>query len=202
MNPSGAVSSPAGKLRVCAWKKLYIERDEEDMIEFAKNTPDEFREYYIQMQAAKRSQAPLPSQVKDDNIILDRTVADQVSIWKSSRGLTDDVVADHVCSGKTCSYSQIADVFLCEKTGCAHVCDETCREAVFDPSDGHLVCTISGHCFDRLLSPSEEETDTEQQGGVVDEAEPFMGSGRFGFVLDVRQYGYSRTKLKGTSILA
>jgi hypothetical protein len=33
------------------------------MVEFVRNTPTEFREYYIQMQASKRSQAPLPSEV-------------------------------------------------------------------------------------------------------------------------------------------
>ncbi|XP_058085197.1 F-box protein SKIP31 isoform X2 [Magnolia sinica] len=175
------LSSPTGKLRECAWKKLYIQRDEEDMAEFVKNTPSEFKEYYVQMQAAKRSQAPLLSQVNDDRIILDKTVADQVSIWRSSRGLTDEVVADHACSGETCCYSQIGDVFLCEKTGRVHVCDDTCREVVWDPSNGLLVCTISGHCFDGLLLPSEEETDAEQQqGGVMDDPEPFMGSGRFG----------------------
>lgn len=37
------------------------------------------------------------------------------------------------------------------------VCDETCRETVLD-SDGLLVCTVSGHCFDRLVSFSVEET--------------------------------------------
>ncbi|MCH87599.1 F-box protein SKIP31, partial [Trifolium medium] len=70
---------------------------------------NEFKEYYIQMQAAKRSQAPHPSQLKDDSIILDKTLADQVSSWKSSRGLSDTVVTDHACSGKTCSYYQIGD---------------------------------------------------------------------------------------------
>lgn len=41
------------------------------------------------------------------------------------------------------------------------VCDDTCREVVMDPSNELLVCTISGHCFDRLLSPGEmEEGDT------------------------------------------
>ncbi|KAK6263426.1 hypothetical protein QUC31_009242 [Theobroma cacao] len=171
---------PPTKIRECAWKKLYIQRDEEDMIELVRNCPSEFKEYYIQMQAAKRSQAPLPSQVKDDLIILDKTVADQVSMWKSSRGLADKVVADHACSGETCSYYQIGDVFVCEKTGQVHVCDDTCREVILDPTNELLVCTISGHCFDRLLSPSEMELDPEQQqGGGTDEAEPFMGSGRF-----------------------
>ncbi|KAF3636361.1 F-box protein SKIP31 [Capsicum annuum] len=171
---------PTRKPRDCAWKKLYIQRDADDMMEFVRNTPMEFKEYYIQMQAAKRSQAPPPSQVNDDRIILDKTVADQVSIWKKSKGLGDKVVIDHVCSGETCTYYQIGDVYVCEKTGHVHVCDDTCREVVSDPVNGLLVCTISGHCFDRMLSPSEMELDGEQQQvGTTDEAEPFMGSGRF-----------------------
>ncbi|XP_076915119.1 F-box protein SKIP31-like isoform X2 [Bidens hawaiensis] len=172
---------PTGKLRDCAWKKLYIQRDEEDMVEFVRNCPTEFKEYYIQMQVAKRSQAPLPSQLKDDWMILDKSVADQVSIWKKSKGLTDKVFSDHDCSGERCSYYQIGDVFVCENTGYVHVCDDACKEVVLDPDNELLVCTISGHCFDRLLSPSEIGGDMEeqQQAGVTDEAEPFMGSGRF-----------------------
>lgn len=140
--------------------------------------------------------------LKDDRIILDKTLADQVSSWKSSRGLSDAVVTDHACSGETCSYYQIGDVFICEKTGHVHggkldlsflfyaliaqssflfyfkflkpglefilcvflfpVCDDTCREVVMDPTNELLVCTISGHCFDRLLSPSEMEPDVSQ----------------------------------------
>lgn len=169
---------PTRKIRDCPWKKLYIQRDENDMVELVRSCQNEFKEYYIQMQAAKRSQAPHPSQLKDDSIILDKTLADQVSSWKSSRGLSDTVVNDHACSGKTCSYYQIGDVFICEKTGQVHVCDETCKEVVMDPEDELLVCTISGHCFDRLLSPSEMEPDS-QQGVAADEEEPFMGSGRF-----------------------
>jgi len=58
--------------------------------------------------------------LKDDSIILDKTLADQVTSWKSSKGLSDTVVNDHACSGKTCSYYQIGDVFICEKTGQVH----------------------------------------------------------------------------------
>lgn len=39
------------------------------------------------------------------------------------------------------------------------VCDDTCREVIMDPTNELLVCTISGHCFDMLLSPSEMEPD-------------------------------------------
>lgn len=58
--------------------------------------------------------------VCDDRVLLDKTVGDQVSIWKKSRGLNDVAVADHACSGVTCTYYQIGDVFVCEKTGQVH----------------------------------------------------------------------------------
>lgn len=170
------------KFRECAWKNLYIQRDREDMVEFVRNTPTEFKEYYIQMQAAKRSQVPRPSEVNDDKVMLDKTVADQVSSWKNSRGLTDEAVKGHSCSGNTCSYTQIGDAYICEKTGRVHVCDDACREFVLDQSSGLLLCTISGHCFERWLCPDDEwdADDTDmQQAGVADEAEPFMGSGRY-----------------------
>ncbi|KAF2302748.1 hypothetical protein GH714_004053 [Hevea brasiliensis] len=168
---------PSKRLCDCVWKKLYMQRDEEDMVKLVRNCPPEFKEYYMQMHAAKRSQAPLPSQVKDDQIILDKTIADQVSIWKKSKGLTDKVVTDHTCSGEKCSYHQIG-VFVCEKTGNVHVCDDTCREVVINPVNELLVCTISGLCFDRLVSPDEMEP-CPAEGAATDEAEPFMGSGRF-----------------------
>lgn len=41
-------------------------------------------------------------------------------MWKKSRGLTDDAANGHACSGNTCSYSQIGDAFICERTGCVH----------------------------------------------------------------------------------
>ncbi|XLR50954.1 hypothetical protein HN51_001673 [Arachis hypogaea] len=50
--------------------------------------------------------------VKDDRIILDKTLADQVSSWKSSKGLSDAVVTVHACSGETCSYYEIGDFRL------------------------------------------------------------------------------------------
>ena len=58
--------------------------------------------------------------MNDDRAVLDKTVGDQVSMWKSRQGLTDTVVADHACSGETCSYHQIGDAFVCEKTGNIH----------------------------------------------------------------------------------
>jgi len=42
---------------------MIMQRDENDMVELVTSCQNEFKEYYIQMQAAKRSQAPHPSQV-------------------------------------------------------------------------------------------------------------------------------------------
>ncbi|CAK9204284.1 unnamed protein product [Sphagnum troendelagicum] len=176
-------SDRRGKLRGCTWKKLYFERDEADMVEFVRNTPVEFREYYVQMQAAKRSQAPLPSQVHDDLVVVDSSMADQITAWRRSQKLADVYLGDHWCSGKTCSYYQIDDVFLCEKTGRAHICDDSCREIVLDPSNELLVCTVSGRCFDRWLTPAEEDDAEPQQAdanAAAEEGEPFLGSGRLG----------------------
>lgn len=60
-----------------------------------------------------------------------------------------------------CSWYALFLIFIC---CCKHfndyyfgyaVCDDTCKDVVLDPENELLVCTISGHCFDRLLSPSE-----------------------------------------------
>lgn len=62
----------------------------------------------------------LDAQVNDDRIILDKTLADQVSTWKRSRGLGETTVLNHACSGENCTYYHIGDVFVCEKTGNVH----------------------------------------------------------------------------------
>jgi hypothetical protein len=181
----GPPARPNGRKepRGSSWKKLYFERDHADMAEFVRNTPGEFRELFIQMQAAKRSQAPLKSQVYDDLVVVDTSVADQITTWRRSQNLPDVYTGDHSCSGRTCSYYQIDDVFLCEKTGRAHVCDDTCKETVLDSSNELLVCTVSGRCFDRWLSPAEENAAEFQQAdanAAAEEGEPFLGSGRLG----------------------
>ena len=78
-----------------------------------------------------------------------KAVADQVSSWKSSRGMTDEVDIDHNCCEVICTYYWIGVVFVCEKTGRVHVCDDTCKVVVTYTTNDIVVCTISGHCFDR-----------------------------------------------------
>ncbi|GBG88284.1 hypothetical protein CBR_g46850 [Chara braunii] len=181
--------------RVGAWKSLYFERDRSDMQDFLRNSPLEFREYYVQMQAAKRGQAPAWDQLRNGApdeaellAMVDSSVADHITAWRKMHSFDEESLlgaADHVCSGKTCSYHQIGDVFLCEKTGKAHVCDDTCREQILDPSCQLLVCAVSGRCFDRWLTPEEEEDETTEPGRRQldqatnqDEQEIYTGSGR------------------------
>jgi hypothetical protein len=164
------------KLRECAWKKLYIDRDEKDMIELVRTCPADFKEYYIQMQSAKRSQAPLPSEMVDDRIILDKTVLDQVSLWKKSKGLADKAVIGHECVGTKCDYHEIDDVFICKETGNVHVCDDNCKEGTYCRESGIMVCTISGLCSDSLLLELDSDTDEEE---AELEAEILTEKGRF-----------------------
>jgi hypothetical protein len=58
--------------------------------------------------------------VHDDLVVVDSSMADQITAWRHSQKLADAYLGDHWCSGKTCSYYQIDDVFLCEKTGRVH----------------------------------------------------------------------------------
>ncbi|KAG5395223.1 hypothetical protein IGI04_025186 [Brassica rapa subsp. trilocularis] len=172
-------------LRECAWKKLYIDRDEKDMIELVRSCPTDFKEYYIQMQAAKRSQAPLVAQMVDDQIVLDKTVLDKVSMWKKSKGLPDKAVVGHVCLGTKCDYHQIDDVFICQETGNVHVCDDNCKEVIFCRESGNMVCTISGLCSESLLVQDDSDADEEE---AEQEAEVLTGRGRFGRAFE---FGYN-----------
>jgi hypothetical protein len=61
--------------------------------------------------------------------------AESVSRWRASKGLGDGTgpaSRAHTCSlGHGCAFHRIgADIFVCEATGRAHVCDDACRERV------------------------------------------------------------------------
>jgi hypothetical protein len=53
-----------------------------------------------------------------------------------------------------------------------------------DPTNELLVCTISGHCFDRLLSPSEMEPDVVSINFFYPFLFPFWYKGLFGITFD------------------
>ncbi|GAQ85376.1 hypothetical protein KFL_002320100 [Klebsormidium nitens] len=169
----------SSRVRGKSWKQLYFERDGSEMRETLRNAPPEYREIYGQMAAAKRSQTPAVQQVHQvhsgDFVKVDTSVADQIRDWKAKQ--TFEAGAGHVCSGQRCSYHRIGDVFICERTGNIHVCDETCREMVSDPASDLLVCGISGRCFDRWVTPAEEE-EAGAQARAVEEQDTYAMGGR------------------------
>ncbi|KAK7252812.1 hypothetical protein RIF29_37028 [Crotalaria pallida] len=170
--------SPAQKLMVCPWKVLYIQHDAVDLATIVKSRHNKDRKFCIRMLINKRREAPHLSLVNDDRILLDKSLADEVTSWKSSRGLSDIVVTDHGCSAKTCSYYRIGDAFICEKTGQVHVCDDTCKqEVLLDVTNEDLCCTIS------LINHGPAASD------VTDEAETFK--------MQCLQFFVARTYLMG-----
>lgn len=53
-------------------------------------------------------------------------------MWKRSKGFTDELVLNHACSGETCTYHRIGDVYVCEKTGNVHgIASSTSHKGVF-----------------------------------------------------------------------
>jgi len=84
----------------------------------------------------------------------------------SSRGKAGSD-AGHVCSGETCTYHAVRDVYICEATGRVHVCGAKCaREMVRRRAKGHAcsgVCHISGRA---LPSSAFVDTHDEEEGGI------------------------------------
>lgn len=134
------------------------------------------KEYYVQMATGKRSQtlgrahsddmlSPLGSGAARD------APGEALLRWRRDRGFANPPgsgawPAEHPCAaaaagGPSCTACTFAGlgggVFVCERSGWAHVCDEGCRERVVDHSSDLLVCPVSGRCFDRMLSAHEEE---------------------------------------------
>eukprot|EP00898_Chlorokybus_atmophyticus_P005896 jgi/Chlat1/6307/Chrsp44S05790 len=185
--PSMAAAQRSSPSRVpLSWKQLYFDKDAAEMAHAVYDVSPDIRQFFQQMQAAKRAQAPAFKQVQaDDTVMLDTSIADQITVWRRRNGLDGTrqqlAAIDHICSGSSCSYHQIGDVFLCERTGRAHVCDDTCRERVVDSSNGLLVCSISGRCFDRWLTEEEEAGQPQadqNEGADADDFESYNVGGR------------------------
>ena len=119
------------------------------------------RDLFRQMQRAKRSAPPDPTELHTDDVLISTpTDAEAVARYRASKGLGDgtDPASRHTCSlANGCSFHRVgADIFVCERTGRAHVCDEECRERVVDMDGMSEMCSISGRSFDRILDEGAE----------------------------------------------
>ncbi|CAI7790124.1 unnamed protein product [Closterium sp. NIES-54] len=160
--------------------------DRGEMKEFVADSPQDLRGFYAQLQAAKRNLVPRRDQVYDELVHVTSDLARAVAEWRQQNKLPERVEEAHWCTGGNCTFHRIENVFLCEKTGRAHVCDDNCAELLEDAESQMLVCAISGRCVDRMLSPQEEfdhQRAAEEAASTCQPEElqePFMGAGRFG----------------------
>eukprot|EP00899_Mesostigma_viride_P016597 jgi/Mesvir1/24939/Mv16915-RA.1 len=159
---SGKVGAAASSAKNSNWKKMYFELDRSEAADAITGAPPELREDMAQMQRAYRTQAPTRAQVaQDDSLLLhNTTMGEEIASWRARHGFVGVQAArraaEHTaCSGPGCSYHVIGDVFLCETTGRAHVCDDTCREMVVDPSNELMVCPVSGRTSEQWLGDGE-----------------------------------------------
>lgn len=169
---------------ISTWKMAYFERDAEEIQQVLSTSGGhEMRGIFLQMVVAKRLQARSLLDVDACPVVLEsgknmhslHSVAEQVTSHRLRHSLGDGADG-HSCSAATCTYHRIgSNVYVCEKSGRAHVCDQSCKKGVLD-SDDNLVCCISGRCSQRWLMPHEEQCNREDEGCVGEE---FQG-GQFG----------------------
>ena len=157
---------------VRSWRALYFQEDARELRLTTSSAPPDLRHLYAQMQAAKRAQPP----ETHDDALLTLTDAENVTRWRAQRGLSDgsDPASRHTCSiANGCSYRRFgADIFVCEGTGRAHMCDDSCRERVVDMDGMSEMCSISGRSFDRFLGEGADGMATGAMDG---------GAGEVGF---------------------
>ena len=149
-----------GPARGSTWRALYRFEDAKEM-QTVSADKGPLREIFMQSAAAKRSTPPEWSVLHTDDVLISTpTDAEAVVRWRASRGIGDgsDPKSRHHCSlANGCGYHRVgADIFVCEKSGRAHVCDEDCRERVVDMDGMSEMCCISGRSFDRMLDEGAE----------------------------------------------
>ena len=67
----------------------------------------------------------MTSQVNDDLLVVEETVAEELTLWRRYKGLPDVFTGNHVCDGSVCLFHRLGDVvYVCEQTGRAHGGDE------------------------------------------------------------------------------
>jgi len=150
-----------------SWMGYYKDRDIEESHKTLERLPEEMREAVVAMNKARRKTTiSLTSGTgqSGDLAFADASEADKVVEWRRQAGKPDRVPF-HTCltthaAGPPCQYVRVGDAMICQRSGWAHVCEDTCPERIPSPS-GMMVCPISGRCFEMLV---EEEEDAGRGG--------------------------------------
>jgi len=143
-----------------SWKAKYFAADRAEIDRERSLAPKGFENLFVEAQVAKRSQActitaPISTEIAES----DRAI----TAWKRKRSFSCD--DNHRCSRRLgCTYHEVAGkTFVCEKSGLVHVCDENCRERVYDNESETEICEISGASFDTVLHEEETEENAGEQ---------------------------------------
>ena len=159
-------------------KKLYLAADAMEINRERRKAPAGFEKICAEACAAKRSRqnavlAPLCEQLATDRA---------ASEWKSHRQFATDADS-HVCSRRAgCSYAELpSNVFVCERTGKVHVCDDTCSERYLDTEIGTEICEVSGRVLDTVAADDEDE----DPQATAEQDQHYFEKGYFGRAFEV-----------------
>ncbi|KAL4421845.1 hypothetical protein ABPG77_001327 [Micractinium sp. CCAP 211/92] len=172
--PDGPQSDDAEHVQGATWRRVYLERDAQAVLEARAAAPsEELLPIYLQMATARRSEALSPA----DAAALFRSpassnrsvaLASKVEAYRRQHSLTDAAGhAAHRC-GKAggCRWAQLdSTAWICERSGFVHVCDANCTFRELDHTAEGYVCQVSGRCFPaEMLTEREEHAGEEERG--------------------------------------
>eukprot|EP00873_Tetraselmis_striata_P017781 jgi/Tetstr1/438045/TSEL_026671.t1 len=151
-----------------SWMGYYKDRDGEESQKTLERLPEEMREACVAMNLARRKTTLSLSSgtsMLGELAFADAAEADKVVEWRRQAG-KPDAVPFHTClsthpGGPPCQYARVGDAMICQRSGWAHICDDTCSERI-PTASGMLVCPISGRCFETLV---EDDDEGAQRGG-------------------------------------
>jgi hypothetical protein len=178
-----------------SWKTRYMERDRLELEEIRRRIRPPMQQYYLQMTVGRRSEVPkTPS--REGSSLAEPGAGRSLAAWRAARGFRPwPLTVDHGCPGRQTFVplpGSELPVFLCERCGWAHLCDDTCKERIVDAATDMLVCPISGFCSGRVLTEDEEAAQLRGRGD--DELEPLYGTG---WLARVYIDGYHGTMIDG-----
>jgi len=156
-------------------KRLYFAADMREIDRETRQAPKGFEKICGEAFAAKRSQVCANLAPMSGGTPMYLAAVE----WKGRRKFVAE--EGHLCSRRAgCSYHELpGKVFVCEKTGNIHVCDETCAHRYLDSDLGTEICEISGASFDVL---QDEEEDDE---AIAEQDQHYFEKGYFGRAFEV-----------------
>lgn len=187
--------------RDASWKMMYMERDAMELKMEAEKAPEAFRDIYLQMVTARRSE-PLSSAAAAELLAAPSrrqgVLSDRIAAFRRDRGLSGTSTSQSPGIGPSsgsggsgvsrdenggggapcsngCNFVELErNVWICETGGHVHRCGaEACGERQAEKGSDLLVCRITGRCFQQMVS--EVEDAAGDAGGREGDDAGFLG---------------------------